>query len=73
MIKTAIVGYGNLGKGAEAAVAAAPDMELTAVFTRRNPESVAVKTPGVPVYQYSELAEKAADIPDGGDFMPPEE
>ena len=34
MIRTAIVGYGNLGKGAEAAVAAAPDMELCAVFTR---------------------------------------
>ena len=62
MIRTAIVGYGNLGKGAEAAIAAAPDMELCAVFTRRNPESVVIKTPGVPVYAYSELAAHAADL-----------
>ena len=62
MIRTAIIGYGNLGKGAEAAVAAAPDMELTAVFTRRNPEALQVQTPGVPVYAYAELAKKAKDI-----------
>lgn len=62
MIRTAIIGYGNLGKGAEAAVAAAPDMELCAVFTRRSPETLEIRTPGVPIYAYSELAEKAADI-----------
>ena len=62
MIRTAIIGYGNLGKGAEAAVSAAPDMELCAVFTRRSPETLEIRTPGVPVYAYSELAEKAADI-----------
>ncbi len=62
MIRTAIIGYGNLGKGAESAVAQAPDMELCAVFTRRSPETVTIKTPGVPVYNYSELAEKAADL-----------
>ena len=38
MIKLAIVGYGNLGKGVEAAVRQNPDMELVAVFTRRDPE-----------------------------------
>ncbi len=62
MIRTAIVGYGNLGKGAEAAVSAAPDMVLTAVFTRRNPESLQIRTPGVPVYALSELQARAKDI-----------
>ncbi len=62
MIRTAIVGYGNLGKGAEAAVAAAPDMELTAVFTRRSPENVEIRTPGIPVYPYSELKAHASEI-----------
>ena len=62
MIRTAIVGYGNLGKGAEAAVSAAPDMVLTAIFTRRNPESLQIKTPGIPVYALSELQARAKDI-----------
>ena len=39
-IKIGILGYGNLGRGIECAVNAASDMELVAVFTRRNPESV---------------------------------
>ncbi len=62
MIRTAIVGYGNLGRGAEAAIAAAPDMELTAVFTRRSPETLKICTPDVPVYAYDELPAKAKDI-----------
>ena len=39
-MKIAIYGYGNLGKGVECAVNAAPDMELTGIFTRRDPKSV---------------------------------
>ncbi|MDR0230362.1 MAG: diaminopimelate dehydrogenase [Flavobacteriaceae bacterium] len=39
-IKLGIVGYGNLGKGVEMAIRQNPDMELVAVFTRRNPESI---------------------------------
>lgn len=39
-IKLGIIGYGNLGRGVEAAVRQNPDMELEVVFTRRNPESV---------------------------------
>jgi len=39
-IKIGIVGYGNVGKGAAIAVRANPDMELVAIFTRRNPESI---------------------------------
>ncbi|MWC29721.1 diaminopimelate dehydrogenase [Paenibacillus sp. MMS18-CY102] len=40
-IKIGIVGYGNLGKGVEKAIAQNPDMELVAVFTRRQPEQLA--------------------------------
>ena len=39
-IRIGILGYGNLGKGVECAVSAAPDMELKAVFTRRDPLTV---------------------------------
>ena len=48
-MKVGIVGYGNLGKGVEIAVNAAPDMELAAVFTRRDPSSVQIQTADVPV------------------------
>lgn len=39
-IRVAINGYGNLGRAVEAAVQAAPDMELVAIFTRRDPKSL---------------------------------
>lgn len=39
-----ILGYGNLGRGVECAVRQNDDMELTAVFTRRNPEDVSILT-----------------------------
>lgn len=39
-IRLGIVGYGNLGRGVEKAIAQNPDMELVAVFTRRSPESI---------------------------------
>ena len=42
-----IAGYGNLGRGVEFAAAQNPDMELVAVFTRRDPESVKLQTEGV--------------------------
>ncbi len=50
-----ILGYGNLGKGVELAVAAAPDMELVAVFTRRDPSSLQIKTQGVPVVSVNDV------------------
>jgi diaminopimelate dehydrogenase len=56
MIRVGILGYGNLGKGVECAVAVNKDMELAGVFTRRAPESVKVITEGVPVYNESALA-----------------
>jgi diaminopimelate dehydrogenase len=49
MIKLGIVGYGNLAKGVECAIRQNPDMELAAVFTRRDPETVNILTPNVPV------------------------
>ncbi len=50
-----ILGYGNLGRGTEIAVAAAEDMELAAVFTRRDPAGVKIITEGVPVVSVNEI------------------
>ena len=54
MIRIGIVGYGNLAKGAECAIAANPDMVLSAVFTRRDPQTVQIRTAGVPVLPIEE-------------------
>lgn len=43
-MKLAILGYGNLGRGVENAVKQNPDMELVAVFTRRNPSEVKINS-----------------------------
>lgn len=55
MSKIAILGYGNLGRGVECAVKQSSDMELVAVFTRRDPLTVKIQTPGVPVLNVSEM------------------
>ncbi|PWM46411.1 MAG: diaminopimelate dehydrogenase [Clostridiales bacterium] len=57
MIRIAIVGYGNLGRGVEAAINQNPDMDLFAVFTRRAPETLKIKTKGVNVYKIEDIAE----------------
>lgn len=62
MIRVGILGYGNLGKGVEAALAQNEDMRLVGVFTRRSPESVSVRTPDVPVYHCDKLADMKKDI-----------
>ena len=49
MIRIGIFGYGNLGRGVEAAIKQNPDMTLAAVFTRRDPSSLTIRTEGVPV------------------------
>ena len=54
MIRIGIIGYGNLAKGVECAIRQNPDMELAAVFTRRDPASVQILTPEVPVLQLEE-------------------
>jgi diaminopimelate dehydrogenase len=46
-IKAGIVGYGNLGKGVQQAIAQNPDIELVAVFTRRQPEQLASGGDGI--------------------------
>ena len=43
-MRLGIVGYGNLGRGVENAVNQNPDVELVAIFTRRNPKDLKVKS-----------------------------
>ena len=56
-IRIGILGYGNLGRGVECAVKANDDLELVAVFTRRDPALLTIKTPGVPVVNVSDVEE----------------
>ena len=60
-MKIAIYGYGNLGKGVECAVNAAPDAELFGIFTRRAPESVKTLT-GANVYHVDDILNYKDDI-----------
>lgn len=62
IIKVAIVGYGNLGRGAEAAIKQSPDMQLVAVFSRRDPTSVTLIDSSVPVYAMDDIKEYKDDI-----------
>lgn len=62
MIKIGIFGYGNLGRGVECAVAKNKDMELVAVFTRRDPSTVKIATPGAKVYHEDALKDMTGDI-----------
>lgn len=59
-IRIGILGYGNLGRGVECAVKQNPDMEVTAVFTRRDPKDVTILTESAQVCHVSE-AEKWTD------------
>lgn len=61
-MKIGILGYGNLGRGVELAVAQTPDMELAAVFTRRNPDAVKILTNGVPVLPIDKAKEMKDEI-----------
>ncbi len=54
-IKVGILGYGNLGKGVECAINQNPDMELAAIFTRRNPESLTPKNKNVSVINIADI------------------
>lgn len=64
-IRIGIVGYGNLGRGVEAAIRQNEDMELVAVFSRRDPSTVKLKTENTPVY----LVEDAKNYKDQIDVM----
>ena len=65
MIRVGIYGYGNLGRGVECAIKQAPDANLVAVFTRRDPSTVKILTEGVPVYHI----DKAESMKDAIDVM----
>ena len=62
MIRLGILGYGNLGRGIECAVKHNPDMKLAAVFTRRNPADVKIRTEGAAVYSANDLAAHKDEI-----------
>ena len=54
-IRIGIMGYGNLGRGIECAVKKNSDLELVAVFSRRNPETVKILTETAKVYHADEI------------------
>ena len=62
MLKVGILGYGNLGRGVEAAVMKSADMELCAVYTRRDPETLKICSPNVPVKSAASLEGGAEDL-----------
>jgi len=55
MIRIGIYGYGNLGRGVEKAVKKNKDMELVAVFTRREPSSLQIDTPSARVVSINDV------------------
>ena len=61
-IKIGILGYGNLGRGIECAIKQNDDLELVAVFTRRDPQTVKILTPNVNVYSIDEAINKKDEI-----------
>ena len=61
-IRIGIYGYGNLARGVEAAIRQNPDMELVAVFTRRDPASLKIRTEGVPVMHADDAASMVGKI-----------
>ena len=54
-MKLGIFGYGNLGRGVEYAVKQNDDVDLVAIFTRRNPDDLNVLTANIPVLNVSEI------------------
>ncbi len=61
-IKIGIVGYGNIGRGVEAAIKQNQDTELVAVFTRRSPESLKINTSTAKVVAIDEALNYKNDI-----------
>ena len=62
MIRIGIYGYGNLGRGVESAIRQNDDMELVAVFTRRAPETLKIRTEGVKVCHVDDALKMIDDI-----------
>lgn len=61
-VRIGIIGYGNIGRGVEAAIKQNPDCEMAGVFTRRNPEDVKIATEGGKVYRIADLASHKDEI-----------
>ena len=61
-IRIGIIGYGNIGKGVEAAIKQNDDMEMAGIFTRRDPKSLKINTEGGKVYAMDDLAAHKDDI-----------
>lgn len=61
-MKIGIMGYGNLGKGIECAIKQNPDMDLVAVFSRRDPSTVKILTEGVNVYHVDDTVKMKDEI-----------
>ena len=61
-IRIGIIGYGNLGRGVECAIRQNSDMELKAVFTRRNPESVKILTESAAVRHIDDIKNWQGEI-----------
>ena len=62
MIKIAIAGYGNLGRGVECAIAQNPDTELYGVFTRRNPSDVKTLKEDTKVFSINDIEKHKENI-----------
>jgi len=82
MIRIGIVGYGNIGQGVEKAISISPDMELRAIFTRRDPSSLKIAENNVAVLSVDTAVDmvddidvmvlcggSAGDLPDQGPFF----
>jgi len=61
-IRVAIAGYGNLGRGVEAALAQNPDMQLVGVFSRRDPASVTLRDSRVPVHAMADIEQHQNEV-----------
>lgn len=82
MIKIAIAGYGNVGRGVEQAIGRNKDMELVAVVTRRSPDTLKTAMPGVRVVAEGDVEQlrgsvdvmilcggSATDLPEQGPYL----
>ena len=61
-IRIGILGYGNLGRGVEAAIKNSKDAELVGVFTRRDPATLTINTPGAKTFSADDLPNMKDDL-----------
>lgn len=61
-IRIGIVGYGNIGRGVEQAIKRNDDMELAAVFTRRDPATVSIQTEGAAVKHFDDMVSMKGEV-----------